>query len=264
MTNGIDPVAGSIDPTIGGVDLGPAMDRLILALDMPALAPALELVDSLEGRLRWVKVGLEMFSAEGPEAVRRLRQRGLNVFLDLKLHDIPNTVARAAEALLGLGVSMINLHAAGGQEMMAHTVTAVTRKAQELGVPRPKILAVTVLTSIDQVALNNEVGVPGTLEAQVEKWALEAKAAGCDGVVASPREVELVKRACGQYFLTVTPGVRPAGADVGDQRRTMPPAAAIAAGADYLVVGRPVTAADNPVAALSSILVEMEAAIHGR
>ena len=247
------------------VDLSRAQDRLILALDMPSAAEAMATVERLGPSLRWVKVGMELFYAEGPDVVRRLRQRGLNIFLDLKLHDIPNTVSRAAEALLGLGVGMFNLHAAGGQEMMAHTVTSLTRKAQEIGVPRPKIIAVTVLTSLDQAALNNEVGIPGTLEAQVEKWAMEAKAAGCDGVVASPREVEMVKRVCGQYFLAVAPGVRPAGSDALDHRRTMTPGQAIAAGADYLVVGRPITAAPDPAAALNAILVEMEAALtHGR
>lgn len=243
-----------------GPDLTDLRDRLILALDMPSADEALNLVDGLEGRLAWAKVGLELFTAAGPDVVRQLRRRGLRIFLDLKYHDIPNTVARAAEAALDLGVSMFNLHAAGGQDMMAQAVAIVAQRAETTGLPRPLVVAVTVLTSLDQQALNQQVGLPGTVEAQVQRWALAAQAAGCDGVVASPREVVLVKVACGRSFVTVTPGIRPAGGPSGDQRRTMTPGEAVLAGADYLVVGRPVTRAVNPAAALDQILREMKEA----
>lgn len=250
-------------------------DRLILALDMPSPEAALSLVDAVSPtespagqlpgvvrrRLAWVKVGHELFTAGGPDVVRALRQRGLRIFLDLKYHDIPNTVARAAEAATGLGVAMFNVHAAGGREMMAAAVAAARRRSEELGLPRPLVVAVTVLTSLDQTALHREVGLSGTVEAHVERFALAAREAGCDGVVASPREVERVKAACGPNFLTVTPGVRPGGAEAGDQRRTLTPGGAILAGADYLVVGRPISQAPDPAAALERILTEMEEAL---
>ncbi len=242
-----------------------ARDRLILALDFPAPAEALALASRFRGRLAWVKVGMELFTAAGPNLVSQLEDRGLKVFLDLKFHDIPNTVARAAAAATELGVAMFNVHASGGQEMMAGAVEAARSRASDLGITPPLVIAVTVLTSLDQGTLNREVGLAGGVADHVERFALAARDAGCDGVVASPREVERIKAACGPNFVTVTPGVRPLGNDAGDQRRTLTPGEALQAGSDYLVVGRPVTQAPDPAAALESILSEMEeAASHAR
>jgi len=242
-----------------------ARDRLILALDFPAPAEALALASRFRGRLAWVKVGMELFTAAGPNLVSQLEDRGLKVFLDLKFHDIPNTVARAAAAATELGVAMFNVHASGGQEMMAGAVEAARSRASDLGITPPLVIAVTVLTSLDQGTLNRDVGLAGGVADHVERFALAARDAGCDGVVVSPREVERIKAACGPNFVTVTPGVRPLGNDAGDQRRTLTPGEALQAGSDYLVVGRPVTQAPDPAAALESILSEMEeAASHAR
>lgn len=242
-----------------------ARDRLILALDFPTPDEALAMAGRFRGRLAWAKVGMELFTAAGPSLVRQLEDRGLKVFLDLKFHDIPNTVAGAAAAATELGVAMFNVHASGGREMMAGAVDAARSRASALGVASPLVLAVTVLTSIDQETLNREVGLAGGVADHVERLARAARDAGCDGVVASPQEVARIKAACGPTFVTVTPGVRPRGSDAGDQRRTLTPGEALQAGADYLVVGRPVTQAPDPVAALESILSEMEeAAPHAR
>lgn len=237
-----------------------ARDRLILALDFPTADEALAMAGRFRGRLAWTKVGMELFTAAGPSLVRQLEERGLKVFLDLKFHDIPNTVARAAAAATELGVSMFNVHAAGGREMLAGAVDAARDRAAALGMAPPLVIAVTVLTSLDQETLNRQVGLAGSVADHVERFALAARDAGCDGVVASPQEVERVKAVCGSGFLAVTPGVRPQGNDAGDQRRTLAPAQALHAGSDYLVVGRPVTRAADPVAALESILSEMEGA----
>jgi len=221
--------------------------RVIVALDFPGEAPAVSLVDRLDpGRCR-LKVGKEMFTRLGPAFVERLSRRGFQVFLDLKFHDIPNTVASACAAAADLGVWMINLHASGGRAMME------AARERLAGLPRPPLLiAVTVLTSLDAGDLE-QIGCPGDPRDRVLRLARLVKEAGLDGVVCSPREASPVRSASGADFLLVTPGVRPAGGDVGDQKRVMTPGEAVAAGADYLVIGRPITAAAEPLQALAEI-----------
>lgn len=231
--------------------------RIIVALDFPAEAPALALVERLDpGRCR-LKVGKELFTHCGPQLVAGLAGRGYQVFLDLKFHDIPNTVAAACAAAADLGVWMINLHASGGTAMMS----AAKERLAGLGGP-PLLIAVTVLTSLDAGDLA-AVGCPGEPAERVLRLAELAQRAGLDGVVCSPREAEAVRRACGPGFRLVTPGVRPAGSASSDQKRVMTPGEAVAAGADYLVIGRPITAAPDPLAAIAAIEREIQAAAGG-
>ena len=230
-------------------------ERLLVALDAPDLDAALALVAQLRPHVGGFKVGLELCTAAGaPRVVEAVAGAGGAVFLDLKLHDIPNTVAGAVRAACALGpaVRMLTLHASGGLAML--------RAAAEAAAPfpqRPLLLGVTVLTSVDAAALRDELGVAAPLEAQVLQLARLAQAAGLDGVVASPHEAAAIRRACGPGLLIVTPGVRPAWADAGDQRRVLTPAEALASGADYLVVGRPITAAPDPAAAAARIVEEL-------
>ena len=227
-------------------------DRLIVALDFPDSRAALALVDRLEGAVRWFKVGLELYIAEGNYLVAELQRRGFSVFLDLKLHDIPNTVASAVRAAARLGVNMLTVHAAGGPEMLA--------AAAESGDTGLTLLAVTVLTSMDAAQLE-ATGVRGSAAAQVERLATMAFAYGIRGFVCSPAEVAGLRRRLGSEPLLVIPGIRPEGAAIGDQRRVATPAAAMASGASYLVVGRPITRAVDPGAAARAILAQMQAAI---
>ena len=227
-----------------------ASERLIVALDVPTADDALRLVDRLAGRVGFFKVGSQLFTAAGPDIVRALVARNLKVFLDLKFHDIPNTVAAAVKSAAGLGVSLLTLHGLGGRAMLAAAARARTEG-------RLRLLAVTVLTSHDEASLA-DVGLGGSLSESVQRLARLARDAGIDGVVASPLEAGLIREACGKGFLIVTPGVRPAGAQAGDQARLATPAGALSAGADYLVVGRPVTEADDPAAAVGAILQDME------
>ncbi len=227
-------------------------DRLIVALDFPDAKAALALVDRLEGAVRWFKVGLELYIAEGNWLVAELQRRGFSVFLDLKLHDIPNTVASAVRAAARLGVNMLTVHASGGPEMLA--------AAAESGDSGLTLLAVTVLTSMDAAQLE-ATGVRGSAAAQVERLATMAFAYGIRGFVCSPAEVTGLRRRLGSEPLLVIPGIRPEGAAIGDQRRIATPAAAMAAGASYLVVGRPITRAVDPGAAARAILAQMQAAI---
>jgi orotidine-5'-phosphate decarboxylase len=221
--------------------------RIIVALDFPEEGPALDLVACLDPARCRLKVGKEMFTRLGPGIVERLAGRGFQVFLDLKFHDIPNTVAAACAAAADLGVWMINVHASGGRRMME---TARERLAV---LPRPPLLvAVTVLTSLDAVDLE-EVGCPGDPRERVLRLARLTRGAGLDGIVCSPREATFVREDLGVGFLLVTPGVRPAGAAAGDQKRVMTPRDALDAGADYLVIGRPITAAPDPLQALLDI-----------
>jgi orotidine-5'-phosphate decarboxylase len=227
-------------------------ERLIVALDVPDRRCAEGLVAALTGHVGMFKVGSQLFTAAGPDFVAGLVKRGAPVFLDLKYHDIPNTVASAVAAASTLGVSLLDVHALGGLEMMRAAVAARTTSATRL-------LAITVLTSHDAASLER-LGLLEGIPATVRRLALLAREAGMDGVVASPQEVGLVREACGPDFLVVTPGIRPSGASLGDQARPATPAAAIRAGSSYLVVGRPITEAADPAAAARAILAEMNAA----
>lgn len=235
-----------------------AKKKLIVALDVPKMEDALELVDKLDSQVEFFKVGMELFTAEGPKVVRHIVQKCKKVFLDLKFHDIPNTVAQAGERATALGVSIFNVHTAGGLEMMKKTKEKALETAEMMGLPCPLVIGVTVLTSMNQETLNNQVGIPQKVEEQVVKWALLAKEAGLDGVVASPKEVELVKKACGKDFYLVTPGIRPSWAQVNDQKRIMTPGEAMQIGSDFIVVGRPITGDKNPQEAARKIIEEME------
>jgi len=247
-----------------------AKERLIVALDLPDQQRALDLVTALGDHVGFYKIGLELFCAGGPAVVEAVLDQGVRVFLDLKFHDIPNTVARASARVSGMGVHMFNVHAAGGREMMEAAVRAVTAKGgvgsdsdlvagcrRERG--RPLVLGVTVLTSID-ARVFSELGIEGEVLDRVVAWARLAQDCGLDGVVASPGEVRAIRQSCGDDFLIVTPGIRPEWAARGDQRRRSTPAEALRNGADFLVVGRPVTQSPDPVAAVERILAEMEGA----
>jgi len=226
--------------------------RVIVALDFPDTLSAFGLAARLDPSQCALKVGKELFTAADAGLVRELVRRGFRVFLDLKFHDIPNTVAQACAAATRLGVWMLNVHASGGQAMMAAARDAVAKTAAETGLPKPLLIAVTVLTSLDAADLA-AIGIDATPEAQVLRLARLAQGEGLDGVVCSAREAPALRAACGAAFKLVTPGIRPAGASAQDQARVMTPAAALAAGADYLVIGRPITGAADPLAALAAI-----------
>lgn len=233
-------------------------DRLIIALDTPDPKEALSLGRRLKGRVGWVKVGMTLFYAEGPGIVGRLRDLGFQVFADLKLHDIPHQVAGAARDLAKLGAGMISVHASGGRLMVAAAVRSVRDAVAELGVAEPAVLGVTVLTSLDAEALS-DVGVFRKPAGQVKHLGLLAFESGACGVVCSVEEAAEMRRVLGSDALVVTPGVRPKWAERGDQARVATPAEALRAGASHLVIGRPVTAADDPVAAVDRILEEIDA-----
>jgi len=233
-------------------------DRLILAVDVDRREEALALADLLTGSIGMLKVGLELLNATGPSIVREIRERsGLGVFYDGKFHDIPNTVAGAVRAAVRAGANMLNVHAAGGMEMMKAAGRAAAETAAELGINHPVVIAVTVLTSLDEAALR-ATGVPDSPSDQVLRLARLAQDAGLDGVVSSPQEIAGIRRECGPDFVIVTPGVRPADAGVDDQKRIATPEAALKAGADYLVIGRPIRAAADPVAAARQIVETCE------
>jgi orotidine-5'-phosphate decarboxylase len=234
-----------------------AREKLIVALDLPTAQTAMILAGRLAGRAGLFKVGSELFTAEGGVLPRFLAAAGERVFLDLKFHDIPNTVRAACREGASLGVRMMNVHASGGRKMMEAALEGAHEGAA--GGPRPLILAVTILTSIGAEVLA-EVGISGTPEEAVVRLARLAQVAGVDGVVASPREIAAVRSACGSNFVIVTPGIRPAQAAVDDQVRIATPRAAIEAGANYIVVGRPITAAQDPAEAAQAIVEEMEQA----
>ena len=230
-----------------------AWERLIVALDVPTAEEARPLVDRLAGRVGLFKVGSQLFTAAGPDVVREIVGRGEKVFLDLKYHDIPNTVAGAVASAAHLGVSMLTLHGLGGRAMLEAAAGALPA----LGM---RLLAITVLTSHDEPGLQ-EAGVSGTLPDAVRRLARLARESGIDGVVASPHEIGLIRESCGSDFLVVTPGIRPPGSRAADQARPATPAAALSAGADYLVVGRPITEAPDPARAAAQIVREMEGAL---
>ncbi|MHC1697800.1 MAG: orotidine-5'-phosphate decarboxylase [Geobacteraceae bacterium] len=234
-----------------------ARSKIIFALDVDNFNAAKHWVATLAGRVGMFKVGKQLFTAYGPDIVRMIENFNAEVFLDLKYHDIPNTVAMASREAARLKVKLFNLHALGGYEMMARTREMMDREFP--GENRAKVLAVTILTSSTEETLR-AVGIEHPVAEMVPRLALLAKRAGLDGVVASPQEVPLIRQACGDDFLIVTPGVRPAFAAADDQKRIMTPAEAVAAGADYLVIGRPISAAADPLQAVEAIVDEMTTA----
>lgn len=218
---------------------------VIIACDFSSAKETFEFLDKFEGKKPFVKIGMELFYAEGPEIVRQIKARGHKIFLDLKLHDIPNTVKKAMRVLSKLDVDMCNLHAAGAAPMMKAALEGLTRDDGS----RPILIAVTQLTSTDQQTMERDLLIKEPIDRVVMHYAKTAADAGLDGVVCSPLEAQKVHDTCGKGFLTVTPGVRFADGDMGDQKRVMTPAQAKKIGSDYIVVGRPITAADDPVAA---------------
>ncbi len=232
-----------------------ARQRLIVALDVPSAAASAELVRKLEGTCKWFKVGLELFTAVGPAVIEPIVERGHSVFLDLKFHDIPNTVAGAVRSAATLGVRMVNVHAAGGPAMLAAAKAALDGVANP-----PELLAVTVLTSMDAAQLES-TGMARSPASQVELLAKMSIAAGIRGFVCSPQEVAALRALTGPDGVLVIPGIRPAGADTNDQKRLATPAQALRAGASYLVVGRPITQAANPAQAAQAVLDEMAEAL---
>jgi orotidine-5'-phosphate decarboxylase len=230
--------------------------RLIVALDVDTAHEARQLADVLRGSVGAFKIGSRLFTSEGPGFVRELTGRGDRVFLDLKFHDIPNTVAGAVEAATRLGVWMVNVHAAGGREMMRAAREGAERAAAQLGLPRPLVIAVTVLTSLSADSLR-ETGVPATPMAHVAHLARLTQDSGLDGVVASPLEIGEVREACGEGFQIVTPGIRGAQDAKGDQTRTLSPRDAVTAGASYIVVGRPIIGAPDPKGAAEAMVKQL-------
>lgn len=235
-----------------------ARERLVLALDVDNFKKAEELVDKLTDYVGVFKIGNQLFTAEGIKVIKMVQEKGGKVFLDLKFHDIPNTVARAAEVVSKLGVYIFDIHTSGGYEMMKAAVEASKKLSFALGISKPLILGVTLLTSINQEILEKEIGIKKSLEEQVVHLAKLAKAAGLDGVVASSWEIKALRAACGEGFVILTPGIRPVCKSGDDQKRIMTPQEAIKLGADFIVIGRPITNATNPVKASQEILKEME------
>ena len=225
---------------------------VIIACDFASKADVLAFLDKFTGKKPYVKIGMELFYAEGPAIVREIKERGHKIFLDLKLHDIPNTVKKSMSVLSGLDVDMTNLHASGTVRMMEAAIEGLTRPDGT----RPLLIAVTQLTSTDQEAMENDLLIREPIAEVVMHYAANAKKAGLDGVVCSPLEAEAVHGRCGKEFITVTPGVRFADGDIGDQKRVMTPAEAKRIGSDYIVVGRPITAAADPVAAYERCVAE--------
>jgi orotidine-5'-phosphate decarboxylase len=225
--------------------------KIIVALDYPAAAPALVLVDRLQPALCRLKVGKELFTAAGPALLEQLMRRGFEIFLDLKFHDIPNTAAQACKAAAGLGVWMVNVHALGGRKMLEAAREAIANSTQ-----RPKLIAVTMLTSMAQEDLA-DIGIDATPAEMVLRLAILARDSGLDGVVCSAQEAALLRKQCGNEFCLVTPGIRPAQASLDDQSRVMTPLAALQAGSSYLVIGRPITKAADPLQALLDINQEI-------
>ncbi len=234
-------------------ELAQKSSRIVVALDYPSMDQALAMASRLDPTLCRVKVGKELFTRSGPAVIDALHRLGFEVFLDLKFHDIPNTTAKAVVAAAEMGVWMVNVHASGGRKMME----AARNQLDKLTGPKPLLIAVTVLTSMLAEDLQ-QMGVHEEPEIQVQRLARLAQQSGMDGVVCSAQEARLLKRQLGEGFQLVTPGIRPAGAEVGDQQRIMTPAQAVLEGSDYLVVGRPITQAADPIIALQQVLTELE------
>jgi orotidine-5'-phosphate decarboxylase len=237
-------------------------DRLIVALDTADLDEALGWAVSLRGAVTWFKVGLALFTRVGPDGIRRIRGEGARLFLDLKFHDIPAVVAEAAAGAVEMGADMFTVHAQGGRAMMEAAARGAHEAAARLGRPSPIVLGVTILTSLDRDDLT-AIGAPGEPSERVVTLARLARASGLGGLVCSAREAALARPVVGADFVIVTPGIRPSGGERGDQKRVVPPGEAIRGGADYLVVGRPITGASDPVGAARGVLAEMSAAAGG-
>jgi orotidine-5'-phosphate decarboxylase len=229
----------------------PIQSPIVVALDFPTQEQALAMADQLDPKLCRVKVGKELYTATGPVILEQLHKRGYDVFLDLKFHDIPNTCAKAVGVAADLGVWMVNVHASGGQKMMEAARNELEKKKH-----KPMLIGVTVLTSMEQSDLAG-IGLDIEPMEQVERLAKLTQLSGLDGVVCSAREVALIREICGKDFLTVTPGIRPEGSDVGDQKRVMTPKQAVEAGVDYMVIGRPITQSQDPKHICSSIVSEL-------
>ncbi|MDD2620049.1 MAG: orotidine-5'-phosphate decarboxylase [Syntrophomonadaceae bacterium] len=236
-----------------------AKDRIILALDVDTQEQALNLVKMLTPYVGAFKVGMQLYNSCGPSIVNRINDLGGRVFVDLKLHDIPNTVAAAGRVLTRLNCFMFNVHAAGGREMMSRLADEVSDEAARMGIEAPLILAVTVLTSISQRELEEEMLISGMeIRELVVRWAVMARQSGISGVVCSPQEIGYIRSVCGPGFVIVTPGIRPSWSEKDDQKRITTPRQALEMGADYMVIGRPITKADNPVEAAQKIIAELE------
>lgn len=232
-------------------------DRLIVALDFPNQKAAEKVVEELGDSVSYYKVGMELYYAAGASIIKYLKNKDKQVFLDLKLQDIPNTVAKSLSVLTTLGADMMNVHAVGGKKMMEEAVKAVKETAKVLNKPAPKLIAVTILTSMDEMQFQ-DLNYNNTIEEQVVSLAKLAKEAGMDGVVASPKEASSIREACGKDFLIVTPGVRPVGSETNDQSRIATPSGAIKNGASHIVVGRPITQVENKKETTKKILKEIE------
>lgn len=233
-----------------------ASQRILCALDTTDTGQASTLAGKIKNHVGGVKLGFEFFYANGAEGFRAIAECGMPIFLDLKLHDIPNTVAKAIHSLMPLKPSIMTLHTAGGPAMMKAAIKAAEDAAQTVGCPRPLIVGVTILTSLDDTDLG-AIGMTQPVSSQAVKLARLAQDSGLDGVVCSPHEIEAIKHACGADFKLVVPGIRPKGSQTGDQKRVMTPAEAVALGADYLVIGRPITQADDPARAAMAIAEEL-------
>lgn len=233
--------------------------EIIVALDFPTGEKALAFLDKFDGveNKPWVKVGMELYYSEGPAILKAIKERGYRIFLDLKLHDIPNTVGSAMKVMAGLGVDMVNVHAAGGSKMMAAAVAGFNEGRANVEGTKPLMIAVTQLTSTNQEMMNNELGIPGELSDTVVAYAKNAKASGLDGVVCSAWEAGMIHENVGDDFMTVTPGIRLAGDAAGDQSRIATPARAKELGSDFLVIGRSITASEDPVAAYNRCVSEI-------
>jgi orotidine-5'-phosphate decarboxylase len=232
-------------------------ERIFVALDYDNGDDALRLAEQLGDTIRTMKVGLQLFFKEGPSILQRLQELGFQVFMDCKFHDIPNTVAGASDSVTRHGVYMFNVHCGGGVEMMRRAKEAAEKRAGEMGIAVPKLIGVTQLTSTSQETMNDEIGVAGSVQDCVIRYAQLAKEAGLDGVVASGHEIRAIREACGDDFVTVIPGIRPTWAAAGDQKRIMTPKEALEAGAHYLVIGRAITGAADPRDAALRILEEV-------
>jgi orotidine-5'-phosphate decarboxylase len=232
-------------------------ERIILALDVSDYEDAIDIVRRFKGHIDIFKIGSELFTSVGPRIIKEIHLMGKRVFLDLKFHDIPNTVAKSAVAAAKLGVFMFNVHTFGGFEMMKHAAEKLRRFSLDQNIDRPRLIGVTILTSINQDALRDEIGVPVRINTQVKHLAGLAQRAGLDGVVASPEDAEMVRSRFGKGFLIVTPGIRPSWAAMDDQKRALTPRKAVQAGADYLVIGRAVTSQSDPIGALTRIHEEI-------